>query len=78
MRLPSDSQDVLYLGDDALGVGALPIQGDAIPGPLLVQPGQLRLGQRQAHAALVPAGQNTKQEAAPCDALIAGTTQKAL
>lgn len=48
------SQDVLYLADKVLGVGALPLQGDAVPHPLLVQPGQLRLGQRQAHAALVP------------------------
>ena len=73
---PPNSQDVLYLGDDVLGVGALPLQGDAVPRALLVQPGQLRLGQRQAHAALVPAGTKTQEkEAAPCDVPIAVTTQ---
>lgn len=52
MRL---SQDILDLGDDVFGVRALSLQGHAVPHPLLVQPGQLHLSHRQAHAALLPA-----------------------
>lgn len=52
MRL---SQDVFDLGDDVFGVRTLSLQDHAVPHPLLVQPGQLHLGHRQAHAALLPA-----------------------
>ena len=47
-------QDVLYLRDDVLGTRALPVGGRVAPLPLHLQPAQLGVGQRQAHAALLP------------------------
>ena len=48
-------QDVLYLGDDVLSTRALSVGGRVAPLPLQLQPAQLRVRQRQAHASLLPA-----------------------
>lgn len=58
----TDSQDILYLGDDVFGTGALLLRGLLVFCSIDVNLGKLVLGQSQTHAAFLPAHTQLLQE----------------